>query len=48
MRRKWFGWQSEVELGNIITARSAEILVLVWVTPMMKWQAPMFNFKVVK
>jgi hypothetical protein len=35
MRGKWFGWQSEVELGNIITARSAEMLILVWVTLIM-------------
>ncbi len=46
--KEWFGWQSIIDLGDITTARSAEMLVGVWVTLMMKFQTPVFNFKVVK
>ncbi len=46
--KEWFGWQSIIDLGDITTARSAEMLVGVWVTLMMKYQTPVFNFKVVK
>jgi predicted dinucleotide-binding enzyme len=46
--KEWFGWQSIIDLGDITTARSAEMLVVVWVTLMMKYQTPVFNFKVVK
>lgn len=46
--KEWFGWQSIIDLGDITTARSAEMLVVVWVTLMMKFQTPIFNFKVVR
>lgn len=46
--KEWFGWQSIIDLGDLTTARSAEMLVVVWVTLMMKYQTPVFNFKVVR
>jgi 8-hydroxy-5-deazaflavin:NADPH oxidoreductase len=45
--REWFGWRHVIDLGDITTARGAEMYVLLWhylrdVTP-----APRFNIKVV-
>jgi predicted dinucleotide-binding enzyme len=45
--REWFGWRHVIDLGDITTARGAEMYMLLWhylrdVTP-----APRFNIKVV-
>jgi predicted dinucleotide-binding enzyme len=46
--RQWFGWHSVIDLGDITTARGAEMILPVWVRI---WQAlgtPMFNFRIAR
>ncbi len=42
-----FGWKSVIDLGDITTARGAEMLLPIWVNLMGVLQTPIFNFKVV-
>jgi 8-hydroxy-5-deazaflavin:NADPH oxidoreductase len=46
--REWFGWQSVVDLGDISTARGAEMILPLWIRVMGAIKTPMFNFKLVK
>jgi 8-hydroxy-5-deazaflavin:NADPH oxidoreductase len=46
--REWFGWQSIVDLGDISTARGAEMILPLWIRVMGAIKTPMFNFKLVK
>ncbi len=43
----WFGWRSVVDLGDIRTARGAEMVLPIWITLRGVLQTPLFNFKVV-
>ena len=45
---KQFGWKSVIDLGDVTTARGAEMLVPLWLMLMGSLQTPLFNFKVVK
>ncbi len=45
--RDWFGWRSIVDLGDITTARSAEMYVILWHTLRNAISSPRFNIKVV-
>jgi len=43
-----FGWKSVVDLGDITTARGAEMLLPLWVRLYGLYQNPNFNFKIVR
>lgn len=43
-----FGWEHIVDLGDITTARGAEMYVTLWVRLWMALGTPMFNIKVVR
>jgi hypothetical protein len=48
VRRNWFGWKSVIDLGDISTARGAEMLLPMWLRLFMGvLKTPMFGFKVV-
>jgi 8-hydroxy-5-deazaflavin:NADPH oxidoreductase len=46
---EWFGWRarSVIDLGDITTARGAEMYVALWIRLMMGRGSPMFNIKIV-
>jgi hypothetical protein len=46
--RNGFGWKQVIDLGDITTARGAEMLLPIWVRLFGVLQTPMFNFKVVR
>jgi predicted dinucleotide-binding enzyme len=46
--KTWFGWQSVIDLGDITTARGAEMLLPIWLRLYSVVQTPVFNFKIVK
>ncbi len=46
--RSWFGWKSVVDMGDITTARGAEMLLPIWVRLYGLFQNPNFNFKIVR
>jgi 8-hydroxy-5-deazaflavin:NADPH oxidoreductase len=46
--RHWFGWRGAIDLGDISTARGAEMLLPIWLRLMGALGTPMFNFKVVR
>lgn len=43
-----FGWKSVIDLGDITTARGAEMAVIFWVSLMGAQKTPMFNYKIVR
>jgi len=43
-----FGWEDIVDLGDITTARGAEMVLPIWVMLFGALQTPMFNFKIVR
>ncbi len=43
-----FGWKAVIDLGDITTARGAEMMLPLWITLRGKMQTPLFNFKIVK
>jgi predicted dinucleotide-binding enzyme len=45
--RDWFGWKEIIDLGNIATARSVEMYVLLWHTLRNAISSQRFNIKVV-
>jgi 8-hydroxy-5-deazaflavin:NADPH oxidoreductase len=46
--KEWYGWKSVIDLGDITSARGAEMLLPIWVTLMGVLGTPYFNFKIVK
>jgi predicted dinucleotide-binding enzyme len=46
--KSWFGWREVIDLGDITTARGAEMLLPIWVRLMGALGTPMFNFKIVR
>jgi predicted dinucleotide-binding enzyme len=46
--QQWFGWRTVIDLGDITTARGAEMLLPIWVRLMGVLGTPTFNFKVVR
>jgi predicted dinucleotide-binding enzyme len=46
--RQWFGWRNVIDLGDITTARGAEMVLPIWLRLMGALGTPMFNFKVVR
>jgi hypothetical protein len=48
MLTHWLGWKQVIDLGDITTARGAEMILPLWVCLMGVVGSPMFNVKVVK
>jgi predicted dinucleotide-binding enzyme len=46
--KQWFGWRTVIDLGDITTARGAEMLLPIWVRLMGVLGTPFFNFKIVR
>jgi predicted dinucleotide-binding enzyme len=46
--KRWFGWRSVIDLGDITTARGAEMILPIWVRLLGMLGTPMFNFKIVR
>lgn len=46
--KEWFGWKSVIDLGDITTARGAEMLLPIWVRLWGALGTPMFNFKIAR
>ena len=44
----WFGWRQVIDLGDIATARGAEMLLPIWVRLWTALGTPMFNFKIAR
>ena len=42
--KKWFGWKSIIDLGDISSARGAEMVLPLWVRLMGTFHSPNFNF----
>lgn len=46
--QEWFGWPRVIDLGDITTARGAEMVLPLWVQLMGALGTPIFNFKIVQ
>ena len=46
--KNWFGWRHVIDLGDITTARGAEMLLPAWLRLLGALNTPMFNFKIVR
>jgi 8-hydroxy-5-deazaflavin:NADPH oxidoreductase len=46
--KEWFGWKSVIDLGDITTARGAEMLLPIWIRLWGALGTPMFNFKIAR
>lgn len=46
--KRWFGWRSVIDLGDVTTARGAEMLLPIWVRLYGALGTPMFNFKIAR
>ena len=46
--KQWFGWRNVSDLGDITSARGAEMLLPIWVRLMGALGTPLFNFKIVR
>jgi predicted dinucleotide-binding enzyme len=46
--KKWFGWKSVIDLGDITSARAMEMLLPIWLRLRMKFQTPNLNIKIAK
>ncbi|MBI3810649.1 MAG: NAD(P)-binding domain-containing protein [Nitrospirae bacterium] len=46
--KTWFGWKHVIDLGDITTARGAEMLLPIWLRLWGAFKTPNFNYKIVK
>jgi len=46
--KEWFGWKSVIDLGDITTARGAEMLLPIWIRLWGALGTPNFNFKIAR
>jgi predicted dinucleotide-binding enzyme len=46
--KRWFGWRSAIDLGDITTARGQEMILPLWVRLWGALGTPMFNFKIAR
>ena len=46
--KEWFGWKSVIDLGDITTARGAEMILPIWLRLWGAVGTPMFNFKIAR
>jgi hypothetical protein len=42
--KKWFGWKTVIDLGDITSARGTEMMLILWVRLMGALKSPNFNF----
>ncbi len=45
---QWFGWRTVIDLGDITTARGAEMILPIWLRLWGALGNPMFNFKIAR
>lgn len=45
--KEWYGWENVIDLGDITTARGAEMVLPLWVRLWGVLQTPFFNFRIV-
>jgi predicted dinucleotide-binding enzyme len=45
---EWFGWKSVIDLGNIKTARGAEMILPIWINLRQVLGSSKFNFKIIQ
>lgn len=45
---EWFGWRNVIDLGDITSARGAEMILPLWIRLMSAIGTPMFNFKIAR
>jgi predicted dinucleotide-binding enzyme len=45
--KEWYGWENTIDLGDITTARGAEMILPIWLQLWGVLQTPFFNFKIV-
>jgi predicted dinucleotide-binding enzyme len=45
--KRWFGWRTVIDLGDVTTARGPEMLLAIWVRLYGALGTGVFNFKVV-
>lgn len=45
---QWFGWRNVIDLGDITTARGAEMILPIWLRIWSALGSPMFNFKIAR
>lgn len=46
--KEWFDWQTVIDLGDITTARAAEMMLPIWINLMGQLGTSLFNFKIVR
>lgn len=46
--QEWFGWNEVIDLGDVTTARGAEMVLPLWVRLMRTFGSPLFNFRIVR
>ncbi len=46
--KSWFGWKTVIDLGDITSARGAEMYLLLWLRLLGVQETGMFNIKIVK
>jgi 8-hydroxy-5-deazaflavin:NADPH oxidoreductase len=46
--KNWFGWKTVIDLGDITTARGAEMILPIWLNLMGALKSPFFNFHVAR
>jgi 8-hydroxy-5-deazaflavin:NADPH oxidoreductase len=46
--RQWFGWRNVIDLGDITSARGAEMLLPIWLRIWGALGTPMFNFRIAR
>jgi len=46
--KEWYGWEKVIDLGDITTARGAEMVLPLWLRLWGALQIPLFNFKIVR
>lgn len=46
--KDWFGWNDIIDLGDITSARAAEMLLPIWIRLFGLLKTPAFNFKIVR
>ena len=44
--KDWFGWRHVVDLGDITSARAAEMYLPIWVQIFASMGTPMFNIRI--
>lgn len=46
--KDWFGWKEVIDLGDITTARGAEMVLALWIRIMSALGTPFFNYRIVR